>query len=258
MYKVLLVEDEEMIMKSMQFLVNWTGLSCVVCGCAHNGREGIQMIHTLHPDIVITDIRMPFVDGLKMLEETKTQCDYEAVIMSGYEEFDYAKKAIRLGVTDYLLKPMDVKEMEQTIQNITRQIEEKKKLQQVEAAAVRQGEKLLVSTDLPMGSARYVTKMVEYIQEKYTEKVSIRDIAEQSGISIPYLHVKFKEATGYTFNDFLNRYRIQQALRLMTETDMRIYEIAQAVGIQDYKYFNQVFKKYTGMSPSHLLNGQQK
>ncbi len=258
MYKVLLVEDEEMIMKSMQFLVNWTELSCVICGCAHNGREGIQQIHALHPDIVVTDIRMPYADGLKMLEETKSQCDYETVIMSGYEEFDYAQKAIRLGVSDYLLKPMDIQEMSQTISRITQRIEKKRKLRKIEESAVQWESKPLVSTNLPTGSARYVTKMVEYIQQNYAEKVSIRDIGEQFGISVPYLHAKFKEATGYTFNDFLNRYRIQQALQLMTKTDMRIYEIAQAVGIQDYKYFNQVFKKYTGMSPSHLLNGQHK
>lgn len=197
MYKVLLVEDEEMIMKSMQFLVNWTELSCVICGCAHNGREGIQQIHALHPDIVVTDIRMPYADGLKMLEETKSQCDYETVIMSGYEEFDYAQKAIRLGVSDYLLKPMDIQEMSQTISRITQRIEKKRKLRKIEESAVQWESKPLVSTNLPTGSARYVTKMVEYIQQNYAEKVSIRDIGEQFGISVPYLHAKFKEATGY-------------------------------------------------------------
>ena len=255
MYKVLLVEDEEMIMKSMQFLIDWNSLDCEICGTAFNGREGVQQIEKTRPDIVVTDIRMPFVDGIEMLQKTKERYQYEALIVSGYSEFEYAQQALKLGVGDYVLKPIDVDEMTQTVRKLTMKCQEKAEIARIRTAAKRENENLNLSVeDIPTATTKYASYMVDYIKQNYIHKISLKDLSEQMGMSVPYLNNKFKEGTGRTFNDYLNHYRIQQALRLMRETDMKIYEIGDAVGIPDYKYFNHVFKKYTGMSPSSVLN----
>lgn len=255
MYKVMLVEDEEMIMKSIQFLVNWTELDCTICGTAFNGREGIRLIEETGPDIVITDIRMPFVDGIEMLRKTKERCGYEALVVSGYNEFDYAQQALKLGVSDYLLKPVDMDEMAQIIRKITARCREKEEIAHIRSISRKGTEDLALSVeDVPTASTKYARYMVDYIKENFAHKISLKDLSEQMGMSVPYLNNKFKEGTGRTFNDYLNHYRIQQALGLMRETDMKIYEIADAVGIPDYKYFNHVFKKYTGVSPSSVVN----
>lgn len=108
MLKVLLVEDENLIRRGLQYKMDWTEVNCVVVGEAATGQEGLTQIKALRPDIVITDIRMPDMDGLEMLREGRGVCPFHAIIISGYGEFDYAQQAIRLGVAEYLLKPVDV------------------------------------------------------------------------------------------------------------------------------------------------------
>ena len=107
MYKVLLVEDEEIIRKGLMYLVDWEKEDCVVVGEAGDGVEGTEKIRKLRPDMVITDVRMPFLSGLDMLEQTRS-IPYAAIVISGYDEFEYAKRAIKLGVKDYIVKPIDL------------------------------------------------------------------------------------------------------------------------------------------------------
>ena len=97
MLKVLLVEDENLIRRGLQYKMDWTEVNCVVVGEAATGQEGLTQIKALRPDIVITDIRMPDMDGLEMLREGRAVCPFHAIIISGYGEFDYAQQAIRLG-----------------------------------------------------------------------------------------------------------------------------------------------------------------
>ena len=107
MLKVLLVEDENLIRRGLAFQMNWTDVGCVLVGEAASGEEGLEQIEALHPDIVITDIRMQDMDGLDMIRRGQEICSFRSIILSGYSEFDYAQKAIRLGVLEYLLKPVD-------------------------------------------------------------------------------------------------------------------------------------------------------
>ena len=97
--------------------------------------------------------------------------------------------------------------------------------------------------------------MMDYIRQHYSSRVSLTDVSEQCGMSCTYLNSKFKSDTGYTFNDFLNRYRMQKAVELLKENKYKVYEIADLVGFSDYKYFIKVFKKYVGCSPVRFVEG---
>ena len=108
MKKVLLVEDENLIRRGLKFQMDWTAVNCVVAGEAASGQEGLEQIQNLQPDIVITDIRMPDMDGLEMLAAGQAECPFDAIIISGYSEFEYAQQAIHLGVSEYLLKPANL------------------------------------------------------------------------------------------------------------------------------------------------------
>ena len=99
-----------------------------------------------------------------------------------------------------------------------------------------------------------VQKLLDYIRLHYHEKISLSELSEAYGFSSTYLNTKFKQETNYTFNDFLNRYRILQATDLLRQNRLKVYEVAEAVGFQDYKYFNQVFKKYVGQAPGKFIN----
>lgn len=119
--KVVIVEDEPAIVRSIQKLIEkFSALYCV-CGTAFNGQDGLEMILEIKPDIVFTDIRMPFFSGLEMIEAVqKKGMTNRFVILSGYAEFDYARKAMELGVSDYLLKPINPIEMKKLLDKMER------------------------------------------------------------------------------------------------------------------------------------------
>ena len=256
MYKVLVVEDEDIIRKGLIFMVDWLKVNCIVAGEAADGEEGLEKIKEINPDIVITDVKMPFKNGLKMLEESIGQYDYEAIIISGYGEFEYAKKAITLNVTEYLLKPVNFEHLYKTLEKLTNKIETDRKVQKYMKALDH------ISTDKIMDvtytdKSKYTAKMLEYIRACYRHKISINDLSEKYSISSTYLNVKFKKETNYTFNDFLNRYRVLQAVELLKQDNLKVYEIAENVGFQDYKYFILVFKKYIGCSPGKFREAME-
>ena len=127
MWKVLLVEDEILIRKGILMTVNWASLDCMVIGEAENGEEGLKAVSDLDPDLIITDLRMPKMDGLEMLEKLREEGNRAAVIvLTAYDQFSYAQSALRLGVVDYLLKPFHDGELEETILRIRKKHWEKK------------------------------------------------------------------------------------------------------------------------------------
>lgn len=258
MYKVLVVEDEDIIRKGLVFMVDWLKVNCVVAGEAADGAEGLAQIKAIRPDIVITDIKMPFMDGLKMLEESIGEYGYETIIISGYGEFEYARKAITLDVTEYLLKPVDFGHLYTTIEKLTGKIEANRKMREyMKTIDPVRPYKILQAQAAPTAKSKYVAKMLDYIKTDYCHKISINDLSSKYGISSTYLNVKFKNETNYTFNDFLNRYRVLQAVELLKENRMKVYEIAETVGFQDYKYFILVFKKYVGCSPGKFREAME-
>lgn len=247
MYRVLLVEDEDIIRRGLLFAVDWLRSDCVVVGEAVDGADGLQKIAELTPDIVITDVKMPYLDGLGMLEQSRGS-GYEAIILSGYDEFSYAKKAISLDVAEYLLKPVDFEALYETLERAKERLRQRadlKRLTQTRSEGLP--ERLLHPETARVG--KYTGKLLRRIRSHYAEKLSLRDLGDEYGVSEAYLHKCFKQDTNYTFNDFLNRYRIMRAVELLKAGEKKVYEVGACVGFQDYKYFTLVFKKYVGCAP---------
>lgn len=258
MHKVLIVEDEDIIRKGLIFMVDWLKVDCIVVGEASNGVKGVEMIEKHRPDIVIADIRMPFMDGLRMFEETIDEYGYKGIILTSYGEFDYAKKAISLGVEEYLLKPVDFEKLYEIIEKISRKIKKEEKIESyiesIEDINMYEDILDIRHYELIDNKTDYVKNMIDYIEENYQEKISLKDLSDDYNLSKVYLNNKFKEETSYTFNDFLNRYRVLRAMEFLKNGDLKMYEIAELVGFKDYKYFNHVFNKYVKMSPTEFLN----
>lgn len=117
--KVLIVDDEKKLCQLIQYLVDWEKLGLTVAGVAYNGIDALQMIETNRPDIVITDIKMPGCDGLELIERVQARkIDVHFIIISGYQDFEYARKAIRYGVRDYLSKPIQEDELEEVLEKV--------------------------------------------------------------------------------------------------------------------------------------------
>jgi two-component system response regulator YesN len=254
MFKVLIVEDEEMIRKGLRYTFDWLKADCIVVDEASNGEDGLVKIKQLQPDIVITDVNMPLLDGITMIERSLEEVICSYIIISGYDEFRLAKKAIHLGVSEYLLKPLDQQQLLEALERAKSQVDLKKKYEIIKNNSVEVTEEVL-NANMMNGyskASKYVAKMIEYVQENYAEKISINDLVKQLGISSTYLNQKFKSETSYTFNDFLIRYRIQQAMNQLKSGEGKVYMIASDVGFKDYKYFTSIFKKYVNCTPSQF------
>lgn len=117
--KVILVDDEPSAIRALQFILDKYFPNFEVADCAKNGLEALEKIKKIQPDILITDIRMPLLNGIDLVEAVQKECpSTHSVIMSGYQDFEYAKSAIRLGVADYLLKPLDLEQLKRVLEKL--------------------------------------------------------------------------------------------------------------------------------------------
>ena len=125
MYKVVIVDDEPLIVEGLRKIVDWDMYNCVVVGTASSGKEGIELVRSHNPDILFTDIRMPGMDGLSMIAALRSEYrDMHVVILTGYRDFEYARKALNLGVFRFLLKPSRMKELNEAMDSMTARLNE--------------------------------------------------------------------------------------------------------------------------------------
>jgi two-component system response regulator YesN len=253
MYKVLIAEDEEMIRKGLVYSVPWAEMDCCVVGEAGDGIEGIEMIERMQPDIVLADISMPVVGGLEMLART-SGLSYSAIILTGYSEFQYAKKAIDLGVISYLIKPLNAAELKRAVD----QAKNHCRVREVYLTKTIQSDSLLNQTLIRKTETNVVMEsliksLLHYIENNYSRKILIQDIVKHFHYSESFIVKKFKSETGMTFNEYLIRYRVQKAMELMKEKENTLNDISIKCGFSDYKYFGVVFKKMTGSSPKEFM-----
>ncbi len=253
MYRVLIVEDEDIIRKGIAYTMDWTSWDCTIAGEAANGGEGLEKIRELKPDIVLVDIMMPVMDGITMAREALKEVSFKTVILTSYADFDYAKQAIDLNVSAYLMKPVDSGELKAAIEKIKEELKKERYYEQFneKQKALDNPENIFIKEDSDNEYVRYV---LEATKKHYAEKISIEALSAKIGVSASYLSRKFKEATGTSYLDFLNRFRISQAVKFLQTGKYKVYEVSEMTGFTDYKHFNAVFKRYTNTAPSEFMN----
>lgn len=338
--QIVLVEDEpwirQAIVKMIQPLTEF-----VVISEAGDGVQGLELVQKQKPDILLTDVKMPGMGGLVLAAEARKLLPrLEIVIFSGYNEFDYVRDAMRQGVHDYLLKPVQPQELTRVLYQLASKLKwrsselserlawmdawhgyakqlaacmwrlEKQPLEQIwqqltcewlrfehrvdvydfyqqliytlnEELRTRYGGKLpehcfhplaftgQAQTDAEMilkrlytildewqikrnwSRSHAVTKAVGYIQQSYqVPDLSLQAVADFANVSSSYLSRSFKEEMGKSFVEYITEVRMEKAKRLLADSDIRIYEVAEHAGYPVYAYFSRVFKKMYGQSPT--------
>lgn len=246
MYKVLVVDDEKLVRKGIVLETDWTSLGCMVIAEAENGREGLAAVEKYHPDLIITDIKMPQMDGVEMLKAIRNTGNMVHVIfLTAYGDFDYVQNALRLSAADYLLKPFEDGELETAVAKVCGKIrclrDHKKDIEEMHMNLVlKSGDK-----------SKYVMGALAYIAEHYgDDDLCIRKISDELGISEGRLSHVFKKETDYSVGAYIKRYRIREAMKQLKSGKYKVYEVADQVGYSNITYFSTLFKKMTGVSPS--------
>lgn len=263
MNKIIIVEDEEIIRNGLAVSFEWMEYGCSIVGLAKDGKEGLDMILELEPDIVISDIKMPKMTGIEMIQNARMQGKkFFSIILTSYAEFEYAKSAIEFGASGYLLKPVDEDELIDLLKSINDKINKKNRQKRIEESIkdkiIENEEDWKIFLKAGESSDSIIRSVYEIIQNKYSEKLGINDVAEALKVSNSYISRKLKAKLNTSFVDLLSQYRIKKAISYLKKSNLMIYEISCKVGFSDYKYFCTVFKKYTSLSPSEYQNRNTK
>lgn len=237
MYRVLLVDDEPWVLRGLRGFFASMGDRYKIIGEAENGKDALALAQEKNPDIVITDIRMPDMDGLAFVTALREHNIRARVIMlSGYAEFEYARKALQLNVDNYLLKPLDRRELGEALT----EIEEKLAKEQMEDLEVQETE----------AGYSEINAIMEDIDCNFTKDITLNDLAEKYAVSISNLSGIIKRETGMTFTEHLAKRRVKKAEQLLKNEKYSVAEVGKMVGYHDYYYFTKWFKKLTGITPS--------
>ena len=231
MIRVLLVEDEISTLNLLKIIVDWEEFQMKIVGTASNGREALFRIQETKPDLIITDIKMPIMDGLSLAEEVyRSEPQIKVIIVTAYEDIRLAQRALRSGVVDFILKPLKRHEIKE---------------------ALTRAEKLLIAADTEKETdAKDLMEQIRaFLDQNYFRKeLSLPMIAEKYYINSSYLSRTFSKRYGITLIEYLNKIRIEHACHYLEDGSWKIYQIAEMVGIPNSDYFAKCFKKVKGIS----------
>lgn len=240
MKKLLIVDDEELIHKKLETLVDYSMLGLRLVALAQDGYEGERLILTHQPDVVVTDVVMPQKNGLEMIADLQGKTQAKFIICSGYQDFDYVREALRLGAADYVLKPVQAPELKATLERVL------DGQPQEEDDNRRYGE--------------VVARVLSLIAEELSDPaLSLKSLcANELFMNETYVSRLFQKRVGQKFSSYVTSCRMQAAQTLLTNRpELSIGEVAEHVGFDgDAKYFIEVFRKHVGVTPGKFRTGQ--
>ena len=246
MFRVILIDDEPLIVEGLKKVVRWEEYRCTVVATAEDAEKGAELIRTLQPDILFTDIRMPGVDGLTMLAGLRSEFpDLQVTVLTGFRDFAYAQEAIRLGVARFLLKPSKMDEIREALACMTARLEKKHAEQSAEQEEPEEREN---------AGSFLVNRALDYLEEHYAEKLTLQEVADACYVSQWHLSKLLNRYTKKNFYDLLNNRRIRAAKELLADPSLRIGDIGEMIGYADPAHFARVFRKIAGMSANEYRN----
>lgn len=233
MNNVLVVDDEKTIRKGIKKLLEEVITGYKVLWEASNGFEALEILKIEVPDIIITDIRMPNMNGIEFIRLSKEKLPLTPIIvLSGHDDFTYVREALKLGVKDYLLKPVSRSELATILLSIDQS--NKKPIQAGESAHIRQ--------------------IKEVIEKNFNADLTLQFISQSLNLHPNYISQLFSQETSIRLSEYITQRRIERSKELLVKTNLKIIDISQLVGYTDSKHFATVFKKVVGTTPQQYRN----
>lgn len=278
MYRMLIVDDEQIERDGVSFLIQKFAYPFEIF-TQNNGRNALEFLRHTPVDVICTDIKMPFMDGLQLCEEArKLYPQISLILLTAYSDFEYARRAIRVRADEYLLKPVDIEEFQKVMGSVLQKLDGRQEesahrrrlidsyrsteddalrrqvmnrlISQMEQEVRTDSETVLFSKNQLVRSA------VEIINREYTNAdLTLASLAQRLQVSKGYLSSLFKEETTVSLTQYITLLRMNRAERLLKNTSMKINEVAEAVGYRDASYFGLQFKRLYGVSPAQFRNG---
>lgn len=249
MYHLLIVDDEPLVRRGIKTFIDFKQLNIDQVYEASDGEQALSIFKDHDIDIVLADINMPKMNGLEFSKAVKAdKPDTCVALITGYDYFDYAVSALKVGVDDYILKPVSKSDIHALLVKLVSLCDSRYKQKQVQ--------QIIPEGVVDKGS--YKSQLMTLIDENLTNpNFSLTFAADHIGLSNGYLSGVFKEAFGLPFQEYVLNTRLEKAKILLLTTNMKNYEIAEAVGFEDSSYFSSRFKKQFGLSPKQFKNSRE-
>lgn len=239
MYQLIIVEDEDNIRQGLTHLFPWSEISFHVAADFNNGRDALAFLETNQVDAILTDIRLPHIDGIELAHAIyESKRPISVVFLTGYRDFEYAQQAVRYGVRDLLLKPVKYNELIRSFLAIKERLDTTQ-----QAAEIPPNE-----THAEGYYDRIIKSAMLYVSNNLRD-VMLEDAAVAANLSSGYFSRLFHEKVGMTFSDYCMRARMEYAAELLKNGDYKTYEIADLVGYDNPKNFSRAFKQYHHITP---------
>ena len=245
-YSVVIIEDEQIVREELVSNPLFKELDLLVIGSAENGIDGELLIKEKEPDIIITDIRLPGQDGLKMLSHTDPS---HAIILSGHSDFSYMRQAIQLKVADYIKKPIDDEELIASLTLLIQRIAQEEK--EVDTLASHTLPSFIIPLPTHLKN-HIVDHAIKYVEENYHKSIGLQEAATALGVSEGHLSRLFKEVTEINFLGYLNAYRINKSVELLGNPKLNITNVCSMCGFPTPGYFTKLFRRFYQMTPSQF------
>lgn len=247
MTTLLIADDEPMIRKGIKTLIDFDALKINVVFEAENGIEALEIVKNNKVDLILADINMPKMNGLDFVANVKQISPNTRIAMiTGYDSLDYAITALKLGVDDYVLKPVSKVD----IIAILNKLMDKLKTSNQEREALTIAKEINYDNQNDSDMKQILS---EYINKHLADTAfSLQALAEETGYNTSYLSQLFKKIFGVNFRDHLLHLRLEKCKILLLTTNLKIYEIAQQIGIEDSNYLSACFKRIYGISISEF------
>ncbi len=239
MLRLVIVEDETNLRDCLKSLFPWSSLNVSVVADFANGQDAYRYLMQNPADILLTDIRLPGITGLELVQMLRESQNFiHVIVLTGYRQFNYAQQAIRYQVHDFLLKPIKYEELSAAVLRISEQMQPPER---------EEKENFRAADDFSYHE-RIATEVKQYVSSHLTD-ASLESAAVSVSLSPGYLSRLFSRITGETFSDYLARCRMEKAAEILKDIHYKTYEVSLMVGYDNPKNFTRAFKQYYHITP---------